>query len=215
MKILHVISDPLDESISVNKRIANYFIHHLKRMEPEISILGLDLYQQPPPYLDKTQIDCIWRPLSDSTYTLSEKDQLATVYIEQQTELFRQVDHVIISAPVWNNFLPAILKAWIDQVICPGRVFEFGETSNQPLHRVVSMVNVISAGGFLSERGLDKPIFQLLKAPFEFIGVKRFYDVMIEGQEPAIHSDCEAREQAAKEQVEHLISHFRSNDESK
>lgn len=204
MKILYVLADPLAPSKSVNRRVAGQFLTHLERDFGELSVVEVDLCRNPPPFLDIDLYRYVWGPFVDPGFNPSARERDAAAYMHRQVELFTRADLLLIAAPVWNYYLPASLKAWIDQIVSPGFVYEFGDSGPQPLHRVGSVVSIVSAGGQLSKYDTDKALFKLLHAPFRYIGIDRFHDVLIEAQEPALYPDHAEREAQAAARVERL-----------
>ena len=197
MKLLHVVSDPLAESLSVNKRVAASFVSGLRSEIPGLSVEELDLERDPPPYYDRGLFRFVWQPMSDPSYSPSASERAAAQYMQRHAKRLREADLLLISAPVWNYFLPAVLKAWIDQVLSPGEMFRFGSQGREPLHVIRAMVSIVSAGGRMSEQGYDRSLFDLLGAAFRYAGIERQHEILIEGQEPALYSDHLQREKEA------------------
>lgn len=204
MKLVHVVSDPLAESFSVNKRVSARFVDSLRAVVPDLSIEELDLERDPPPYYDRQLFRYVWEPVADPAYRPSAGERAAAQYMRRHAEVLRNADLLLLSAPVWNYYLPAVLKAWIDQVLSPGEMFELGADGRVALHRIRAMVSVISAGGFISEQGYDRSLFHLLEATFGYAGIERHHELLIEGQEPALFSDHAQREVDAGAAAERL-----------
>ena len=204
MKLVHIVSDPLAESLSVNKRVAARFVDGLRAVVPELSVEELDLERDPPPYYDRELFRFVWEPVADPAYRPSAGERAAARYMQRHAELVRGADLLLLSAPVWNYYLPAVLKAWIDQVLSPGEMFELGAGGRVALHRIRAMVSVISAGGFISDQGYDRSLFHLLEATFRYAGIERHHELLIEGQEPALFADHAQREAEACADAERL-----------
>lgn len=197
MNLIHVVSDPLAPSLSVNKRVAASFLGKLRAELPDLSIEELDLESDPPPYYDRDLFRYIWNPVSDPEYRPTPGERAAAAYMRRHAERLRAADLLLLSAPVWNYYLPAVLKAWIDQVLSPGEMFELGAQGRAPLHRIRAMVSIVSAGGYMSEQGHDRCLFDLLQATFSYAGIERHHELFVEGQEPALYSDHAQREAQA------------------
>ena len=204
MKLVHVLSDPLAESLSVNRRVASRFVEAMRAILPGLSVETVDLSQDPPPYYDTQLFRFLWMPVSDPDYQASAEERAAAEYMLRQVECLRDADFLLLSAPVWNYYLPAVLKAWIDQVLSPGQMFEFGAEGRIPLHRIRAMVSVISAGGRVSDQHVSRSLFHLLHESFRYAGVDNFHDILIEAQEPALYPDHARRETAALELAEKI-----------
>jgi putative NADPH-quinone reductase len=52
--------------------------------------------------------------------------------IRSHQENFRWADHVVILYPLWLGSMPALLKAYLEQVLRPGFAFAYGEGKGLP-----------------------------------------------------------------------------------
>ncbi len=206
MKLIHLVSDPLAESLSVNKRVAARFVDSLRAVVPDLSVEVIDLERDPPPYYDRELFRYVWEPVADPAYRPSAGERAAAHYMQRHAKLVRPADLLLLSAPVWNYYLPAVLKAWIDQVLSPGEMFELGADGRLALQRIRAMVSVISAGGFISDQGYDRSLFHLLEATFSYAGIERHHNLLIEGQEPALFPDHAQGEAEAGASAERLAA---------
>ncbi len=204
MQLVHLVSDPLAESLSVNKRVSARFIGGLRAVVPDLSIETLELDRDPPPFYDRELFRFVWEPVADPAYRPSASERAAAQYMQRHAEILRSADLLLLSAPVWNYYLPAILKAWIDQVLSPGEMFELGARGRVPLHRIRAMVSIVSAGGRISNEGYDRSLFHLLQATFQYAGIERHHELLIEGQEPALYADHAQREAQGAAAAERL-----------
>ncbi len=211
MKLLHIVSDPLPKELAVDKRVASSFLKTLCEQRPDCSVTELNLYQDPPPYFDLNQYRYVWQRFTEPEYRPTQVEIDSADYLNRHIDLFNQSDIVVLTAPVWNYFVPAILKAWVDQVVCPEHSFRFGSTGPEPLHKVKSVVFILSAGGFMSKNNTHAALFNLLQAPFEFIGISDFYDVFAEGQEASLYPDHQQRKEKAIEDCKNSVSRLVAN----
>ena len=206
MKLVHVVADPLPDSLSVNKRVAAKFIDGLRARAPDLSVEALELERDPPPYYDRELFRYVWEPVGDPGYRPSPSERAAAGYMRRHAAILRSADLLLVSAPVWNYYLPAVLKAWIDQVLSPGEMFELGADGRVPLHRIRALVSIVSAGGFISGEAYDESLFHLLEASFRYAGIERQHRLLIEGQEPALFADHAQRETEACAAAERLAA---------
>ena len=158
----------------------------------------------PPPYYDQEMFRFVWVPVSDPDYQPSSSEWAAAQYMLRHVELLRGADLLLLSAPVWNYYLPAVLKAWVDQVLSPGQMFDLGAEGRVPLHRIRAMVSIVSSGGWVSEQGFAQSLFHLLQATFQYAGIERHHELLIEGQESALYPDHAQREAEAIAAAEQL-----------
>lgn len=197
MELIYLKSDPLPDANSVNKRVATSFIEQLVGSLPGLVVTEIDLNRDPPPYYDTDLFRYVWQPMSDPGYQPSDKELQAAEYMRRHASQFCRADLILVAAPVWNYYVPAILKSWIDQVLSPGQVFQLGEDGRTALHQAGALINIVSAGGWMSNDGLAQDLFRLLNAPFRYIGIEHCHDLLIEAQEPAVFSDHAEREAQA------------------
>jgi len=52
--------------------------------------------------------------------------------IESQQQHFSWADHVVIIYPLWLGSMPALLKAYLEQVMRPGFAFKYGKKNELP-----------------------------------------------------------------------------------
>jgi len=52
--------------------------------------------------------------------------------IGSQQQHFRWADHVVIIYPLWLGSMPALLKAYLEQVMRPGFAFSYGKKNRMP-----------------------------------------------------------------------------------
>ncbi len=116
---------------------------------------------------------------------LTESDQLIDELIA--------ADIVVIGTPLYNFGMPAALKAWVDQVVRPGRTVEFDDTNpidpyipkltDRKRHAVVLTarggVNMAPGEAMAHMNHLEPHLATALA----FIGITRVHYIAIEGQE--------------------------------
>lgn len=117
--------------------------------------------------------------------TLAESDQLIDELIA--------ADVLVIGTPLYNFGMPAALKAWIDQVVRPGRTVGIDESNpispyvpmltDRPRHAVVLTARGgvgFGPGGALAHMN---HLESSLATALEFMGISRIHTIAIEGQE--------------------------------
>jgi FMN-dependent NADH-azoreductase len=204
LKILHVIADPLAPDNAVNKRVARAFFNTLNEIAPEIDVDTYDLYAAPPPFINSPIIQFLWYPPGAGGFEPTPEDHSASQFIREQCARLVAADILVLTAPVWNYGVPAIMKAWIDIMIAPNHTFRIGPGGPEPLHRVREFFIFLSSGGTLSRHNARDGLINQLSAAFEYIGITEPRIVWADGQDPALHPDYQQREQAALKQAELL-----------
>ena len=101
---------------------------------------------------------------------------------------------------MWNFGVPAIMKAWIDQILCPGLTFSISkEEGVKPLHKVKSVVLLVSSGGVYKEDDDRDALTRQVRHSFGFIGVEDVEIVWAEGQNPLFFDNYEENKALAIE----------------
>jgi len=115
MKTLHIIASPRWER-SKSRHLGEFVSSKL-----EWEVITLDLYASEVPYITNNIIAYNYGFFDYENLSDAEK-KIADVqkkYIEQ----LKSVDNLVISAPLWNFGMPAILKWYIDLVVKVGETF--------------------------------------------------------------------------------------------
>ena len=85
---------------------------------------------------------------------------------------FIQADKYVFVNPLWNFSLPAVMKAYIDNIIITGRTFEFSESGPIGLLKNKKFVHIMASGGvyenspydfankYIMERKIPSPKFR-------------------------------------------------------
>lgn len=208
MKVLHVIASPSKTEESVSKQLAMEFFNALMENDPEVDINNLELYQNKPPFLSAEALGYFWKPVSEPGYTPSKQEEMAVNYSHNNAPALQEADVLVITTPVWTNGMPAILKAWLDQVIVPGAMFDVGPEGIRPLHHLRTVVLLASSGDVYKEDDPSDGLTPAIRAAFAYIGVDDLQIAWADGQDKARHADAAARYavavEAAKEIAEDL-----------
>ena len=62
-----------------------------------------------------------------------------------------EADVVVLTIPVWLNTMPAILKAWFDQIVVPGKLYRMGPNGPEPTHHIRTVVLLVSSDSVYKE----------------------------------------------------------------
>ncbi|GAA4800177.1 FMN-dependent NADH-azoreductase [Olivibacter ginsenosidimutans] len=111
-KILHVISSPRGKN-SCSIQLAEAIIEKLTRTYHDVSVIERDLLKEPPPFLSDRQIAAFYKP-SDQ---LNQEERDILSYSDKAVEEIQEAQLLVIGIPMYNLGIPAILKAWIDQIV--------------------------------------------------------------------------------------------------
>jgi FMN-dependent NADH-azoreductase len=102
---------------SISRALEKRFVEHWKQNNPDALIVSRDLNASRIPYMDNDWIAGVYA-LPEVRKT-PEMQQALALSAELIGEL-QAAEVLLISTPMYNFTIPAVLKPWIDYVIRPG-----------------------------------------------------------------------------------------------
>jgi FMN-dependent NADH-azoreductase len=200
MNILHVCANPKPTEESVSKQLAAAFFGKIIELRPDVDLVNVDLYDEKPPFYSYELYKRAWYPVADESYEPSKAEDMAINYAAKQAEAFNAADVLVLTMPMWNFTVPAIMKAWMDQVLCPNLTFTISpEEGVQPLHKIKSIVLLVASGSVYKEDDARDALSSQVRAAFGFIGIDDIEIVWADGQNPLFNMDHEQRKEMALE----------------
>jgi FMN-dependent NADH-azoreductase len=200
MNVLHVCANPKPTEESVSKQLAAAFFGKLIELKPEVELVNVDLYDEKPPFCSYELYRAAWNPVFQEGYELSKVEEMSMNYASRQAEMFNEADVLVLTMPMWNYGVPAIIKAWIDQILCPGLTFTMSkEDGVKALHKIKSVVLLVASGGVYKEDDPRDALSCQIRHAFEFIGIDDLEIVWADGQSPLFFIDSENRKEMALE----------------
>lgn len=200
MNVLHVCANPKPTEESVSKQLAAAFFGKLIELKPEVELVNVDLYDEKPPFYSYELYKRAWYPVFDESYEPSKVEDMAMNYAAKQAEAFNEADVLVLTTPMWNFTVPAIMKAWMDQVLSPGLTFSISkEEGLNPLHKVKSIVLLVASGGVYKEDDERDALTRQVRHAFGFIGIDNLEVVWAEGQNPLFFDNHEENKAIAIE----------------
>lgn len=192
MNVLHVCANPKPTEESVSKQLAAAFFAKLIELKPEVELVNVNLYDEKPPFYTYELYKAAWYPVFDENYEPTKVEEMAKNYAQKQADQFNDADVLVLTMPMWNYGVPAIMKAWIDQVLCPGLTFDISkEDGVKPLHTIKSIVLLVSSGSVYKEDDDRDALSRQIRHAFDFIGISDLEIVWAEGQSPLFFDNCE------------------------
>ena len=92
------------------------------------------------------------------------------------------------------------MKAWMDQILCPGLTFSISKDDGvKPLHKIKSVVLLVSSGGVYKEDDPRDALSRQVRHAFNFIGIDDIEIVWAEGQNPLFFNNSEENKELAIE----------------
>lgn len=186
MQILHLDSSPLGER-SETRKLSRAVVEKLKRAHPDASVVYRDLMAQQPSFVGAGWIlGAFGLPGGDSDEAkaaIAESDMLVDELLAS--------DIIVIGAPMYNLSIPAVLKAWIDQIVRPGRTFAPPPVYTGLATGKRAIIAIATGGGGYGEGGPRQAYNHedpYLRTILGFIGIQdvqfvHFYDTVNERRE--------------------------------
>ena len=199
MNVLHVIANPRPAETSSSKKLAFEFFAALTEKNPDVVVNNVDLYQNKPPYVSAEALNYFWGPVANPAYIPSQAEETAANFSNNNAQALMDADVLVLTMPVWLHSMPAILKAWLDQVLVPGKMFEFGAEGLVPTHHLRTVVLLVSSDQVYKEGDVRDGLTPALRAIFAYIGVEDVQIAWADGQDASRHFDSEQRREMAIE----------------
>ena len=203
MNVLHICANPKPAEESASKQLSFAFLSKMIELCPDAEVNNVDLYDDPPPFMSYEAFRGIWTPVFTPTYKPTAAETKATAYADRHAEMLSAADVLVLTLPMWNFSMPAILKAWIDQVFSPGRAFSFGADENglkiTPRHKIRRVILLVSSGGAYTEGDERDALTPALRSALGFIGISDITIAWADGQNPLAFGDHDERKQTALE----------------
>lgn len=187
MKTLHIIASPRGER-SKSRNLGEFVANKLNS-----EIITLDLSTSEVPYITNNIIAYNYG-FFDYTNLNDEEKKTADIqkkYIEQ----LKSVDNLVISSPLWNFWMPAILKWYIDLVVKVGETFSSEEGG---LLKNIKEFYIVTAKGWVYAGTAWESIETLeanIKQAFAYMGVENPKILRVEWvnakDEATLHSELE------------------------
>ncbi len=130
---------------SYSRQLGLTFLEGWKAAHPGSSVVERDLAQSPLPFLDLPWIAGAFTPPDQHTPEFAAA-------LKPSNEVIAEVqaaDHILITTPMYNFQIPAVLKAWIDHLVRVGITVNYGANGPEgQLHGKKVTVIVASAGAY-------------------------------------------------------------------
>ena len=204
MNILHICANPKPIEESASKQLATTFFSNLVTLNQDVEINNVDLYENTPPFLSNDAIRAFWYPVSIEGYQATDTELKAAQYGIDQAKQLCAADVLVLTTPMWNFSLPAIMKAWIDMTFAPGHAFDITAKGVTPKHKIQKVVLLAASGGVYKEGDKRDVLLPQLEAAFGFIGIDDFDIAWADGQNTMHYKDSEERKSFALEAAQEI-----------
>lgn len=207
LNVLHVIATPRFEESVALQQLAQRFMGPLvaRCAEKGVELVpeNVSLYESKPPFVSNEFLGGAWRPAMEPGYTPTRNEEIALNFARNNAPLLARADVVVLTTPIWLGSCPAILKAWLDQVMIPGDLFEMTAEGIVPKHHIREVVLLVSSREVYKEGDPRDGLSPMLRAAFLTIGVENVRIAWADGQDDA-RADKEDRLDLAGEAAEEI-----------
>ena len=212
MNIVHVCADPQPMEEAASKQIAASFFASVVGQKETAKITNIDLTQEPPPLYTTEEFRNFWYPVLIDGYAPTKEEETAGAYAREQAAHLQEAEILVLTMPMWNYSMPAMMKSWMDHVLAPGLLYESTDQGNTPRHSLKKLVLLVSSHDVFSENDPRDGLSPAIEGSFEDIGVHDISVIWADGQNPKRHVDFESRKQiavdAAEEVAEEICEDF-------
>jgi FMN-dependent NADH-azoreductase len=101
---------------STSRKLTALFIARWKAARPGAAVVVRDLMRTPPPFVDLAWIGGAFTPREQH----SPESAAAIKVSDGLVAELKAADHIVIGTPMFNFSIPAVLKAYIDQIVRVG-----------------------------------------------------------------------------------------------
>ncbi|MFC4374197.1 FMN-dependent NADH-azoreductase [Nocardia halotolerans] len=115
-------------SRSHTRTLVAEFVARWSEGRPGDRVIRRDLGHEPPPHITEDWIAAAFTPPSRRTPPM----RAALAYSDQLVDELFAADVLVLGVPMYNFGVPAMLKAYIDQIVRVGRTFSFDPAAAAP-----------------------------------------------------------------------------------
>lgn len=181
-KVLYIKANIKKEEESRTFKVSDSFIEEYRNDNPNDEIITLDLYKENIDFLKPEDLGEIFGAKNEES-----RNNPILKYAYQ----FAEVDKYVISAPMWNLSIPAILKAYIDYVSVTGITFKYTAEGPVGLLKDKKAVHIVSRGGEYGDAPYEMGD-KYLRTILGFFGIQDIKTIAVEGLD-VVGADVEGK----------------------
>ncbi|MFG1666307.1 FMN-dependent NADH-azoreductase [Streptomyces sp. Y7] len=136
--LLHIDSSVLPGKASSSRSVAAAFLQAWREQHPQGTVIHRDLATDPVPHITAAG----WSAGQTAPAERTPEQAAAFAVRVRLIEELETADAVLIGAPMHNFSVPSTLKAWLDNVLLPGRT-----SGESPSTRGLPVTVIASRGG--------------------------------------------------------------------
>lgn len=108
---------------SHSRKLAQEFLTTWQAAHPAAQAVTRDLGHEPPPFVSEAWVEGAFTPADSHSTSARSAIRISDRFVDE----LLAADEVVIATPIYNLSVPAVLKAWIDQIVRYGRTFTRGD----------------------------------------------------------------------------------------
>ncbi len=140
--LLHVSVSPRGQR-SRSNQVGYEFVAAWQAAHPAGRVVLRDLANEPPSFVNSAWYEGAFTPAEGH----SPAARTAMVESDHNVDQLVAADEVVITTPMFNLGIPALLKAWIDQIVRVGRSFKVDENGYHGLIADKPVTIIVASGG--------------------------------------------------------------------
>lgn len=166
---------PAEHAVSVQMYEA--FLSSYKESHPQETIVEVNLFHEPLPYLGNAMITGNYKIAQGMTLTPEEEAEQHIVrkYLDQ----FLAADKIVIAFPLWNLTVPAVLHSYLDYLHQPRKTFKYTAEGLVGLLQGKKVALLNARGGIYAEH--DELAVSFVKKHLQVFGITDVTTIVIEG----------------------------------
>lgn len=182
--LLVILAHPHTEQQSFSMRVYESFLEKYKQLHPNDKIIIRDLYNDDIPIMDDMTFQAMAKIQTQKELSEAEKIRLKTR--ENWLDEFISADKYVFVNPMYNHFLPAELKSYIDITSVARKTFRYTEKGAEGLLNNKKVLHIQAAGGKYHDDGVHGEFQKDFGSPYlemmlNYYGIRDVQHVYIEG----------------------------------
>ncbi len=163
-KLLHINSSGRFQG-SVTRDTSEAVVTYLKEETPNLDVIQRDLAMGLP-FVDESWIQANFTKPEER----SESQKEILDFSDQLVAELQEAEHILIASPIYNFSIPAVLKAWVDQIARANLTFCYTDKGPVGLLKNKKATVVMASGGVPIGSDMDMAS-PYLKHALSFVGI--------------------------------------------
>jgi FMN-dependent NADH-azoreductase len=198
--LLYVTAHPLQADQSGSLATGAVFLEAYRSRHPQDEIMELNLFESGVPDIDADLFNAWGKLRKGGAFSAltGEEQQKASRHTELSDQ-FVTADKIVFVNPMWNHFLPPVLKAYTDALCVAGKTFRYTAQGPVGLLGDKKVLHIQSAGGIYDRESTVVKDFghAYLAHIMHFFGITEIRALFVEGMDANPAEAPQIRERAA------------------